>query len=351
MNGGSIWWEQLGTSRRFVEQIQKHMEAAESVVLHIPATLPWKSALYSIIDLRKASFSGDRQLQRLEWQPGEDPGSFILDHLCTRVVRADYFPSQTYAEYLGSRDDILLCDYYVWITGVDSREDLQRWAEFISVYNHCSSDFAKRAIFIIEYSGPKAPSGQICQLSFPMEQLDRQVFCLEFASATQNSPLRDLQAEMALRVGGEDPELSALLIDAGVNFLKDPVAVTQIILQNTRRSDHSRFHQLTKEEISSAVWKASIVLLFPVLEQWRFNLISRYSEDLRAHLPITNSNGDKITEPFDIEIGPLQFMAAQNQLFPKAEYEQLKLCRSVRNKLAHNQMVPYDEVCSVLSFT
>ena len=351
MNGGSIWWEQLGASRRFVEQIQKHMEAAESVVLHIPATLPWKAAFYTMIDLRKASFSGDRQLQRLEWQPGEDPGSFVLDRLCTRVVRADYFPSQTCAEYLGSRDDILLCDYYVWVTGVDSREDLQSWAEFISVYNHCSSSFTKRAIYIIEYSGPKVPSGQVIQLSFPMDHLDRQVFCLEFASAAQNTPQRDFQAEMALRVGGEDPELSALLIDSGEEFLKDPVSVTQSILQSKRRSDYSLFHQLTKEEICSAVWKANIVLLFPVLEQWRFNLISRYSEILRAHLPIANSNGDKITEPFDIEIGPLLFMAAQSQLFTKAEYEQLKLCRSVRNKLAHNQLVPYEEVCSVLSLT
>lgn len=349
MNEGSIWWEQIGTSRRFLKDIQENMEAANSVVLHIPAKLPWKNYFYTMVDMQRASFSADRQMQRLEWIPGMDPGQLILERLCTRFVRADYFPGQTYAEYLGSRDDILLCDYYVWITGIDSREDLNRWIEFISQYNEFSKNFTKRAIYVLEYTGSSSVTGSVTCLSFPLEQLDHQVFCLELSSALHNATYRFLQSEMARRVGGDDPELTALLIAAGEPFVLDPVAVTSEIISSRRRSDYSRFEPMSSKQISSAVWKAHIVLLFPILEQWRYDLILKYQEGLRAHLPIKNSNGDKIEEPFDLELGPLLFLAAQNRIFTPVEYEQLKLCRSVRNKLAHNTMVPTEEAYAVLS--
>lgn len=349
MNEGAVWWEQIGTSRRFLNQIKENMEAANSVVLHVPEKMPWKNYFYTMVDLQKASFSGDRQMQRLEWRPGEEPGAFILDRLCTRLVRADYFPGQTYAEYLGSRDDILLCDYYVWITGIDTREDLSRWTDFISQYNECSKAFSKRAIYIIEYSGPTCSTGQIACLSFPLGHLDRQVFCLELASALNNASQRDFQSELALRVGGDDPELSALLIGSGESFVRDPVVVTQTQIQDRLRSDYTRFRDLTVEQISSAVWKADIVILFPILEQWRFDLVTKYEAELRRFLPIRNSNGEKVEEPFDLELGSLLYIAVQNQPFTKAEYDQLKLCRSVRNKLAHNQAIPAEEAYAVLS--
>lgn len=348
MNTGAIWWEQLGTSRRFLNQIKENMEAANSVVLHIPEKMPWKKYFYTMVDLQKASFSGDRQMQRLEWQPEKYPGAFILERLCTRIVRADYFPGQTYAAYLGSRDDILLCDYYVWITGVDTIEGINQWIEFISEYNEYSKSFSKRAIFIIEYSGPAFASRQVTCLSYALETIDRQVFCLELSSALNNASQRDFQSELALRVGGDDPELSALLIGSGEAFIRNPVNVTQTILQNRRRSDYTAFSGLSEAQIDSAVWKADIVMLFPILEQWRLDLVTKYKEDLRRYLPIRNSNGEKVEEPLDLEIGSLLYIAVQNQPFTKTEYEQLKLCRSVRNKLAHNQIVPADEVYAVL---
>ncbi len=348
MNAGAIWWEQLGASRRFLDEITRCLEAAESVILQIPEKMPWRSRFYSLIDLRKAGFSGERQMQRLEWQPGAEPGAFVLERLCSPLVRADYFPGQTYAEYLGGRGDILLCDYYVWITGVSAREDIGHWADFVTQYEICAEALPKRAVFVVEYSGPACLMGAATCLPYTLELADRQVFCLELAAALGSTPHRELQAELALRVGGDDPELAALLLSAGDAFVQNPVRTARELTADRLRSDRSRFEAKSEEQIVSAVRKAELVLLFPILEQWRFELVTRHEEKLRQYLPIKDSNGQKVEEPRDLELGTLYHIAARNHVLPKAEYEQLKLCRSVRNRLAHNEAVPTNEVYAVL---
>ena len=45
-------------------------------------------------------------------------------------------------------------------------------------------------------------------------------------------------------------------------------------------------------QIVSAVWRAAVVLLFPVLEEYRFDFILRHKTELEKYLPITNSNGE-----------------------------------------------------------
>lgn len=352
MNGGAIWWDQLGTSRRFLKQIQDNMEACRSVILCLPENMPWKSYFYTTIDIQKASFSSERQLQRIKWTAGVDPGAFVLAQLCSGVVQADYFPGQTYAEYLGGRGDILLCDYYVWVTGIKAKDDLGKWVEFITRYNAYSKHLEKRAVFILEYDGLGYSTDSVPRIYYTIEDIDCHVFCLEAASALANTAQRDYQSELALCVGGGDPEFSAALLQSGDDFLNDPVLFALAIIANKTRSDHTKFINQTQEKISSSVWKASIRLLFPMLEQWRFDLISKHEDDLRIFLPITNSNGEKVSEPYDLEIGTLFFIAVQHsQIFSKTEYDQLKLCRTVRNKLAHNQIVSRNEAAGVMSLS
>ena len=349
MNGGSIWWEQIGSSRRLLQEIKKDMENEQSFILHIPSKMPWKNYFYTMVDLQKASFSGERQLQRLEWHAKGDPGAFIMDRLCSREVQADYFPGQTYAEYLGSKDDILLCDYYVWVTGIDTKEDLEKWSSFVSQYIDQSAKNAKRAIFILEYSGASSNASSLKVITYSIAAMDCRVFCLEVASALENTALAEYQAELALCIGDSDPELSFALLEMGEEFIKDPVTSTFSVALQKRRSDYAQFEGITQGKINSSVWRANIALLFPIVEQYRFLIISKYEDTLRNYLPITNSNGDKVTEPYDIEIGMLAYLAGvHGQLFGKQDYENVRLCKDVRNKLAHNSTVSLPNVAAVM---
>ena len=129
---------------------------------------------------------------RLQWEENADPGEFILDELCSQRVKADYWPGQTYAEYLGSRDDILLNDYYVWIAGVNSKTDLMKWTEFITQYERAARKMENQAVYVIEYSGEAIDVPCVEKIVYTVENYDCRVFSLEAAAALENTELRNL---------------------------------------------------------------------------------------------------------------------------------------------------------------
>ena len=123
MNPGKIWWNQIGNSLRLLTCITDTLEVGRSAILQVPPRLPWRYEFYDTIQSRCASFSGERRLVQEEWTEDADPGAFVLEQLCSSPVQAEYWPGQTYANYLAARKDILLNDYDVWVTGVHTKED------------------------------------------------------------------------------------------------------------------------------------------------------------------------------------------------------------------------------------
>lgn len=289
-------------------------------------------------------------MMRLPWNEGEDPGEFVLDELCSNPVRADYWPGQTYPEYLGSRDDILLNDYYVWISGIHSKGELSKWIEFVIQYNQASKALENRAVFILEYDGAGIDVTGIESIVYTVENYDCRVFCLETATSVSNTGLREYQAELALCIGGSVPELCNALLDTGDKLLQDPVKTAHSVIMNSCTSEGKPFEDQSEQQLTSAAWKAAIVLLFPILEQYRLDFVSKYEHALTRHLPISNSNGDQVTDPFDLEIGAIQYITTSSANdFPGFDYEAIRLCRKARNLLAHNKPVSYEDVKRIIA--
>ncbi len=350
MNSGAIWWGQIGNSIQLLNDITNALRDCHSVVLQVPKTIPWKQAFYDAIDIKRAVFSGERRLIRCEWAAGSDPGQFVLEELCSSEICAEYWPGVSYATYLGSLKDIILNEYYVWITGIHSKADIVKWVEFVSQYVQFAEDPKERAIFILEYDGDPYSESAIKQIRYTIEDYDCRVFCLESAAALQNTKLREYQAELAFRIGGNDPELCSALLYAGTELLEAPAETAQRIMNEEYNAQCQHFKMQTEIQINSAVWNASIVLLFPVLEHFRMRFVSQYYEELSRHLPISNSNGDQITDPLDLELGAIYYIVRSSErTFPASEVECVQLCRNARNLLAHNKSVPYSNVAKILS--
>ena len=344
MSAGTIWWGQIGNSLRLLTKVTNALRDCHSAVLQVPTKLPWRNNFYEAIDYRRAAFSGERRLMRLQWETNADPGEFVLDELCSSRVRADYWPGQTYAQYLASKDDILLNEYYVWITGIHNKADLSKWLEFVTQYIQYSEQIDQRAVFILEYDGVNTEVSGVENIAYSVENYDCRVFCLESAASVNNTDMHVYQAELALSIGNNDPELCDALLSLGDKLLQDPVKAADALMDTIGASE------LTEQAITSAAWKAAIVLLFPILEQHRMDFVAKYESALARHLPISNSNGDRISDPCDLEVGSLCYIASSaNKEFTAEEIEDLRLCRRVRNLLAHNKIVPYADVRKLLS--
>lgn len=350
MNAGSIWWGQIGNSLRLLTKVTNNLRDCHSAVLQVPESLPWRQDFYEAVDVRRSAFSGERRLMRLQWEDHADPGEFILDELCSKRVRADYWPGQTYAAYLGSRDDILLNDYYVWITGVHSKTDIARWAEFISQYDHAAQRLENRAVYIVEYDGTPVDVVGVEKIVYTVENYDCRVFCLETAAALNNAIVRTYQAEMALCIGQNNPELCNALLNEGDSLLLNPVRVTLDCLASVTSSEGYQFGVQTEQQINSAAWKAAIVLLFPILEQFRLDFVVNNKDILEKHLPISNSNGDRVTDPLDLEIGSIYYIVgSSDKYFSEDTKKKIWLCRKARNLLAHNKPLSYEDVQKLIT--
>ena len=347
MNAGAVWWGQIGNSLRLLSRVTESLRDHRTTLLQFPAHLPWRERFEEEIDLRRTAFSMDRRLRRLAWDGKEEPGAFILRKLCSPQAQARYWPGESYAAYLGgSRGEMILCDYDVWISGIREKEGLFDWIDFVSRYEEKAGQSERRAVFLLEYSGAPIRIASLDQIPYQVSESDCRVFCLEMASDMADNALRAYRAELALCVGDSVPELCAALLETGERLLAEPLSTALEILNRT----DSPFPARTESEIMSAVWRAQVVLLFPVLERRRFDFIAKYETPLLRCLPIINSNGDQITEPFDLEIGALYYAVTHTgYAFVPQEVEEIRLCRRIRNLLAHNQPASYADVREVLA--
>lgn len=350
MNPGTIWWNQIGSSLKYLSLITEHLRDRHSAILQVLSPFPWREDFYAAVNMKRAAFDGERRLKRLPWEEGSDPGRFVLTELCPQDVQAEYWPGQTYAEYLASKDNLIICDYYVWVTGVRNKADLIKWAEFIIQYRHCAGVREQQAVFIVEYHGTPVDIHGLDQIPYTIGRNDCRVFCLELASALSNADYLEYQAELALCIAGEQPELCSAMLQAGGRLLREPVKTTEEIIANYRSADGRAFSFMTEQQISSSVWRAAIVILFPIMEQYRLEIVSKNKEELARHLPISNSYGEMVTDPLELEIGSVYYIACSsgNRRFTPEDMDGIRLCRNGRNLLAHNKPIPYGDVCKIM---
>lgn len=350
MNPGEVWWGQIGTSIRFIEDVSVCLRDCRSAVLKAPRRFPWKQDFYAAVDLKRTAYSGERRLVRIPWTEGMDPGEFILDELCTSRVKADYWPGQTYAAYLAGKGDILICEYYVWVTGVHSKADVEKWDRFVAEYTQASRHLPQAAVFVLEYDGMAGVDSMMTHvLPYEVTSYDCRVFALEISTSLNNADIHGYQAEVALRASKTDPELSFALLNEGEQLVRNPIPTITNAIRTGRASSGVSFEQASDIQIESAVWEAALIQLFPILERFRMEFVKKHEDRLSCALPMSNSYGETITDPNDLEIGALYAIVTSARSYSPEEVENIRLCRRVRNLLAHNKAVPFNEISAVYS--
>lgn len=349
MNEGQIWWGQIGNSLRLLSAVAEILQDGMSAVLYTPQGIPWRSEFYDAVNLRRSEFGADRRFRRVEWTENADPGSFVLNQLCPNQARLEYWPGESSAAFLAGRDDLSLDESDVWITGIRSQTDLYSWIQFLSEYLRKTETKQNKASFILEYAGPEMETPNVRQLKYAVENYDCRVFCLEAAAALNTVECRSYQAELALWIGYDDPERSAVLLNAGKALVEDPAETAKRELAQARNSEGNPFEPLTDKQITSAVWKTGIVLMYPILEQYQLDFIADHQAALECHLPIVNSNGDQVTDPYDLEVGPLSFLVSHHPAeFSQEEVKTVAQYRKIRNQLAHNKPLSYSDVKRII---
>ncbi|MFR5700995.1 MAG: hypothetical protein ACLUD0_03420 [Eubacterium ramulus] len=93
----------------------------------------------------------------------------------------------------------------------------------------------------------------------------------------------------------------------------------------------------------------SIEIHFPLIESYRKCFVKRYIRAIKNILPISNSYGEKVTIPEDVEIGTLFYLVGRGDIvISSTEYNELERYRNARNRLAHMNVLENEEVEAIL---
>lgn len=349
-----IWWERVPHAREFIEKIVESLLSRKSVLLQHTETLPWQK--YFITAVQQTVKQRD-SLKMFESVDGvDDPGEYLLDRFCESDKRAQYRPSKSYACFLAESDDIILHERYIWVE-IGSAEQLDRWAAFVSEYIKCRSARKPVAVFVLDWQGiqlGKRWKGiNNCSFDGYIGEYDQIVFSMLASSSVQEEVfLKNYLAELAVNVIGNDVELYAECFKHYKAFMFDPYQVIMECQKQAYRSDGTEF-QYTRSlsDVKHLIWQTQIRTVYPMLEEFREDFVERHREAIEAQLPITTSYDEVYSDPGDVELGMLIYMAGTDRLMLSTkEYDRLLTFKNARNRLSHLGILTLDEILHLLEW-
>lgn len=343
-----------------MSDISKHLTEEKSVALFFPKHVPWYDFLAEKIrdSLHRASSSNkldiidvsDKNIEK-----SDEAGRFIAEKYCDDNKLGDYWLGESYAKFLAGSDDIVLNNTYVWIKGVN-KNNYQAWCDFVEEYESGYDSSKKRATFLLEYfeetEKPVLSYRKLHIISWEHEikSYDYYMFCSLLVSDLKFSDeVKHYIAELAYLMGECHAEFCAFLTEQKEKFAENPMEVLEECAENFRYSDGSKIELVKLYTAKYTVLEVQIKNLFPVIERYRIHFITDNYPRIKALLPIENSVGEEITEPYDLEIGGLRYMVQNCSLSVNfSEWNDLKFFHESRNKIAHNNIIEYQEVKKIL---
>lgn len=338
-----IWWKQVGGSLRLVQAVVEHLQQEESLVLRTPKHIPWESTFEELLHRQLCTLDAGRMVRILDAGEVEEPEKFMLEELCPPDVRNRFWFNTTVAEHLAQSPALSLHQSYLWVRSIPSAAAMQKWKVFVRQYEKCAREqqLPQRAVFLLEAPGTGTDHDFPTVLCAAQEH-DCRIFCMEAAAG---SAMPDYLAELALRMGRQDPEACGLLLAAPDALLGDPIGTAKRLLSGARYSSGLPMPAPQEAQLHSAVLLAQIMQVFPRLEQFRLQYVQDHAVQLQTYLPIQGSQGDLIYDPQDLELGNLFFLCRQvGTNFSTEDYHRIDTCRTLRNKLAHNDLLTFEEV-------
>ncbi len=361
-NKASIWWHQVPNAVRVLNDMSKQLLKEKSIALFFPKHVPWYDFLFETLNekLHQSNSSNKTDILNVSneiIQNSGDAGKFIAEKYCYKSKLNDYWPGESYAKFLAESDDIILNNTYVWIKGID-KESCRAWCDFVEEYHSNCDKSKKRAVFILEYLDDNEKTFvnykyfQLFCWEREIKNYDYYTFCsLLVSNLNCSDDIKHYTAELAYLLGECDAEFCACLTEHGHNLAETPIETLQKYSESFRySSDKTKIELKNLHTAKSTVLEVQIKILFPIIERYRSRFITKEYSQIQECLPMENAIGEKIEEPYEIEISGLKKLAYSNKIrIDSQKKNELKFFYDSRNKLAHNNIVSYQEVKRILT--
>lgn len=342
MRIGELWWSRLVNSVRFLDDVKDAILEEKSVIMNFTGVIPWYDDLTEFLEQKLSFMTETRSFVYDDVSTVTiEPGKYLLTKYFSESERRKYWTDKSYEQFMAENDNTTLNHRILCITGINS-SNAASWLKTISEYlEYRNSD--ERCIFILFVQHANTNSSKFIsnfQYEDYVTDYDCLMLCLTLLSSEKCSSIqKQYISEIASNIAGNNVEIAGLLAREGLSLAEDPYGTTsQVLWENDIKVNN------LMEVVETAVWKAQIKLVFPKLEDFRRDIVQKYSDKIKNYLPITSSSGEKIDKPSDVEIGQLFFIAGKGKFLDKNEFDMLNKMRDARNLLAHRDSIRFDKL-------
>lgn len=342
MRIGELWWSRLVNSVRFLDDVKDAILEGKSVIMNFTDSIPWYDDLTEFLE-QKLSFM--TEIRSFVYDDVStvtiEPGKYLLTKYFSESERRKYWTDKSYEQFMAENDNTILNHRILCITGINSG-NAASWLKTVSEYlEYKNSD--ERCIFILfvqQANTNSSKSASNFRYGDYVTNYDCLMLCLTLLSSEKCSSIqKQYISEIASNIACNNVEIAGLLAKEGLSLAEDPYGTASQVLWD----NDIKVTNLT-EAVEMAVWEAQIKLVFPKLEDFRRNLVQKYSDKIKDYLPITSSSGERIDKPSDVEIGQLFFIAGKGKFLDKNEFDMLNKMRDARNLLAHMSSIDFNSL-------
>ena len=338
-----IWWRQITGARKFLDRTAKALAGGKSAVICLTEPTPWLGDMHRILrEFLNKKFGGTKAVHEIDAASVEvEPAVFVFENFCSDNVKFEFIPfgEKARVKFLAERDDIALNNICLWIHDI-SEAQTESWLAFIADYNNFLRGRSK-GIFLLETRANLGltDKAEVEVFSCANEVSDYDCFAFNILIAAEfgkgDKFTKRYLAELVSNTTELDVERGAELIKCGGDFLKNP----RKFLKNKSR-----------EEITQAIWRTQLKLIFPQIEIFRRDFIKNHEALIKTFLPFEMDTGKKIFMPDEAELGELCYMlGGESWKLSREEWDELRIYLNARNKLAHLSTLTLEEVQQIFN--
>ena len=340
----SIWWTKISNSSRLIQDITDDLIGGKSVILCIGNEIPFYDEFRTVLMDKLSRNDARNTVTEIDLEENfDDVGEYFLEKYCSPDVRSEYFPRKNYsaASYLSECAGFQLNGSIVWIRNIQ-QNNIAGWCKFIRDYDGQNTNIGK-AIFLLELKNcfgyhVKSKNCKVISADKYYSEFDYYVYCFLLAAEIKkcNDEMKQYIAELVCKLCCGKVELCSEMFKYGLDVAKNPCASVRAVFGKDA---------LPENEITAIVWQVQNKLIFPVLEQFRRNMVEKHIWEIEKRIPFRTPYGQEITDPFNLDLGNLKKMYKDNAICLSPEEEKTMLNYiEIRNNLAHMKPIKFEKL-------
>jgi len=336
---GELFWVSVSNAVRFLDDAIAELLSDRSVVLTFEDSIPWGEIMLEVLSEKLRSCFHSCSLDPYTVEGVTDPGDFLLRQYFSDRERKNYWPGSGSVEKFMAQKKSSMPQRIILITDIPETRS-HTWITSVSEYLRYA-DPEEHAHFLLITSGTTfTGSDAVALLNYRdyIGEYDCLMLCMNLLSDVKCSVLaRKYIAELAVQLADNRLEYAGRFAEYGPELLWN---ISDIVRSVYPELSFEKAEELTEQ----ALWEIQLRIVYPELEHFRRGFVRKYQEPLKDYLPITDSAGEKITEPNGLEIGQLHHICTAHHIADKTDFDRLCHMRTARNNLAHGDTVSYAEL-------